>query len=271
MNALQGTSQQQQQFEQASREGGMAGAGQQNLWGQGLASAPGPHSPFPQQNQGGSNINRAGGSGDGLRQASPGPRRLSPPPKAKTNPRLLFIVAGLCVFLGAMILGLIYILATSNTGGSSPNTASNNQNNTSLTATAQTGASSPTASSSASPTGTVYPGQQYVYGAQMATGVNKTPLQAKNPTTTFKVGTTMYVVFKLHPPSKGGAFCVYWYQSGKQVTTPYAYAVKAGTHGSYAYAAYGQAGSGYVELYWASTVSCSDQILAQHVDFTVTA
>jgi hypothetical protein len=104
----------------------------------------------------------------------------------------------------------------------------------------------------------------------MALGVDK-QLQATNPTTTFKLGTTMYVVFKLHPPSQGGAFCAYWFQNGKQITQPYTYPVKAASRRSYATARYGQAGAGYVELYWASSQSCSDKVLAQHVDFTVTA
>src|SRR6185437_9834951 len=96
--------------------------------------------------------------------------------------------------------------------------------------TATTASTTPTAASStpdagATPTGTAYPGQQYIDGAQMAMGINKQTLQATNPTTTFKVGSAMYVVFNLHPPTQGGAVCSYWYLGGKQVTS-YPFAVK---------------------------------------------
>ena len=281
LNAVQGA-QPQQQFERPGWEGGMGGAGQQNNpWGQGNSPVPGSYSPFSPPNQGGFNANRIGGSGDGPQQSPlASGRPFSPSSISKMNPRLLFIVAGLFVFLAAMLLGLVYVLGSSHGGGSAPTTASTSSNSTSTSgntsATATQAGSTPTASSSpgasASPTdtGTAYPGQQYIDGAQMAAGVDKQTLQATSPTTTFKVGSSMYVVFKLHPPSQGGAVCSYWYLGGNQVTA-YPFPVKATSHGSYTYATYGSAGQGYVELYWASSQSCSDKVLAQHVNFTVTA
>src|SRR5437879_11551604 len=91
LNAFQGAQQPQQQFEQAGWESGAGGAGQQNLWGQGGSSAPNAFSPFPQQNQGNPNA-------FGLQQTPMAPRRPYETPKSKANPRLLFMVAGLCVF-----------------------------------------------------------------------------------------------------------------------------------------------------------------------------
>ncbi|HEX7735149.1 MAG TPA: hypothetical protein VF458_09800 [Ktedonobacteraceae bacterium] len=271
LNAFQGAQQPQQQFEQTGWESGMGGAGQQNLWGQGGSSAPDAFSPFPQQSQGNPNAFRA----SGLQQTPMAPRRPYETPQSKANPRLLFMIAGVCVFLAAMILGLVFVLAQANGGNPSPNTASNQNSTATATATGPASATATSSSSTPDPnataTGTPYPGQQYIDNAQMAQGVDAKTLAPKNPTTTFTVGSKMYVVFKLHPPSQGGAYCAYWYQNGKQISQPYAYPVKGTSRGSFVYFTYGQAGDGYVELFWASSVSCSDQQLAQHVDFTVTA
>lgn len=268
LNAVQGV-QPQQQSGQASWEGG--GAGQRNLWGQGNAPAAGAYTPFSQHNQATLQASRMGGPGDGPPQAPLVPRSPYATPRSKVRPRLLFMAAALCVFLASLLLGLVYILGSTNNNspanqsGTTPNSASTN-------ATATAASSAPTATqAAASPTSTPYPGQQYIDHAQMAQGVDPHTLQAENPTTTFPVGSRMYVVFQLHPPGQGGAFCIYWYQNGKQVTTPYAYPVRPTSQKSYSYATYGQAGESYVDIYWASTTRCTDQLLAQHVTFTVTA
>lgn len=278
LNALQGV--QQQQFDQAGW-GNMGGASQQPSWGQ--TPPPGPFSPFTQQNQGGPTTPMGSGfnsgMGSGMQQSPLAPRRPYAPPQGKrSNPRLLFMAAGLCVLLAAMLLGLIYILGSSGSGNPSPSTANTNSNTPgSSTATAPASASptaadttTPTADASPTASGTAYPGQQYIDGAQMSAGVNKQTAQPVNPTTTFKAGATMYVTFKLHPPSQGGAVCAYWYLNGNQVVL-YPLAVKGSNHANFTYATYGSAGPAYVELYWASNTSCSDKVLAQHVDFTVTA
>ncbi|HLI71443.1 MAG TPA: hypothetical protein VKV19_16935 [Ktedonobacteraceae bacterium] len=280
LNALQGA--RQQQFEQANW-GNMGGAPQQNPWAQSSSSPL--YNPFTQQNRPSqANLPPPGMSGfgstmgSGLHQTPLAARRPSPPPKKRgANPRLLFIVAGLCIFLSALLLGLVAVLGLSGSSHSPQNTA-NSGANTSTTSnpplagasptTASTGSlSTPTTSPSPSATATVYPGQQYIYDAQMATGAD---LQTAQTTTTFKVGTTMYVVFKLNPLSQGGAVCVYWYLNGTQVV-PYAFAVKGTTRSSYADATYNQPGQAYVQLYWANDKSCSGQVLAQQVNFTVTS
>jgi cytoskeletal protein RodZ len=204
------------------------------------------------------------------------PRQPISAKKNKSNPRVLFIVAGLCILLGAVLLGVIAMIVFSSSGKTtnSANTNGNTPANGGTTPQAvaspsasDTGAS-PTADASPSASGTPYPGQQYIDSAQMVTSdPATTPNQ--QPTTTFKVGSNMYVTFKLHPPSQGGAVCSYWYLGGKQVTS-YVSAVKRSSHSSYTYAIYGNPGQAYVELYWASDKSCSGKILAQHVDFTVT-
>ncbi len=271
LNAMQGAPQQQQSW-----EGNMGGAGQQSPWGQGSSSMPGSFSPFPPQNPGSLSPNRVSGSGGDLPPSPLAPRR--PPyttPPRKNNSRLLFVVAGLCVFLAAMLLGLIYVLGSANSNNNTPNTANSSSNTPTSGTTATAAATATTDASStpeagASPAGTAYPGQQYIDNAQLAGNVNKKTLEPENPATSFKVGAAIYVIFKLHPPSSGGVVCSYWYLSGKQITQ-YVFAVKGSQHASYTYAIYGSAGSAYVELYWASSKSCSDKVLAQHVDFTVTA
>jgi hypothetical protein len=270
---MQGAPQQQQGW-----ESNMGGGGQQNPWGQqGGGSMPGSFSPFPPQNPGSPGLmNRAGGPGNDLPQSPLAPRRPSyATPTRKNNSRLLFVVAGLCVFLAAMLLGLIYVLGSANSGNNSPNTANTGQNTPAAGTTATAAATATTDAGStpeanASPTGTAYPGQQYIDNAQLAGNVDKKTLQPENPATSFKTGAAIYVIFSLHPPSSGGAVCSYWYLGGKQITQ-YVFAVKGTQHASYTYAIYGSAGNAYVELYWASSKSCSDKVLAQHVDFTVTA
>jgi hypothetical protein len=206
----------------------------------------------------------------GFQAASFSPKRPYPPPRQKKNSRNLFMVAGLCVIVGALLLVLILVLGT---GNSSPNTASTNstvlQQPTAAPSVSSANAS-PTVGTSPLPTGTAYPAQQYINNAQMANGVDNQTLKPQQPTNTFKAGSNMYVVFDLHPPSQGGAVCTYWYLGGKQVTS-YSGSVSGTSHASYAYAQYNSAGAAYVELYWASDKSCANQLLAQHVDFTVTS
>jgi hypothetical protein len=194
------------------------------------------------------------------------------------------MVAALCVVVGALLLMLIFVLGS----GGPNNTPTANTNPTqpvSATSTVQVTPSTqatplPTASSTATagtvstptPDGTAYPGQQYIDGAQMATGVDKSTMQPEQVTTTFPVGSNMYVIFNIHPPSQGGAVCTLWYLTGNPTpVTSYNFNVSGTIHSSYTYATYGSPGQAYVELYWASDKSCSDKVLAQHVDFTVTA
>lgn len=280
LNVFQGAAQ--QQFDQAGW-GNMGGMPQQNPWGQ--AASPGAFSPFTQQgqqNQSGPYSPGMGNFNNNMGASPMVPRRPMPPPKNKANPRTLFMVAGLCVVVGALILGLIAVLVFSNSGKPSPNTANSNGNSANASPTSgntQQAAATSTANASASPTtgsasptvtGTAYPGQQYIDGAQMVASA-PTSAQPQQPTTSFKVGSNMYVTFNLHPPSTGGAVCSYWYLSGNtNPVTTYQQAVKGSSRSSYTYAIYGSAGQAYVELYWASDKTCADKVLAQHVDFTVT-
>jgi hypothetical protein len=196
---------------------------------------------------------------------------LSRPPQAKSpfytrNAKLGFIVAGLCIFTCALILVFIYFMASSSAGGNSNNTTASIPSPVS----SPTMAATPTATTALTPTATVYPGRQYVDNAQMASAIDTSSLQPTQLTTTFKTNQKIYVTFQLHPTGQNGAVCLLWYLNGKQ-TTQYSFAVSANSKLSYSYAIYSEPGSAYVEIYWASTSQCTDQVLAQHVDFSVTA
>jgi hypothetical protein len=103
----------------------------------------------------------------------------------------------------------------------------------------------------------------------MASAINSSSLQPTQLATTFKTNQKIYVTFQLHPAGHNGAVCLLWYLNGQQITQ-YSFAISANSKLSYAYATYGGTGAAYVEIYWASTTQCTDQLLAQHVDFTVT-
>lgn len=187
----------------------------------------------------------------------PAPRR--PPRKSPVG----FIVAGICVFTGGILLVLVYILAM----GQSGNTTTTGNTPTSTSATSSP-VVTPSTAGSPSPAATSYPGQQYINNGQMSS-VQPSASQPAQPATTFKVHQTFYVVFNINSGGQAGAVCLIWYLNGKSAFS-FAFAVGAHTPASYGQAHFDSPGSGYVELYWASNKTCTDQVLAQHVDFTIT-
>jgi len=120
------------------------------------------------------------------------------------------------------------------------------------------------------PTTSTLPGQAYIDNAQMASSVNINTAQPLQATSTFRENQKIYVTFAIHPNGKSGAVCLYWYLNSHNITQ-YPFAVTATAKAGYSFAIYGGAGAAYVDIYWASTITCSDKILAQHVTFTVTA
>ena len=235
-----------------------AGAGippQNEQWAQTAQGSPSnlPLSPLPEYQQG---VVQPAFSQPRTRPLAP--RAIRPP--TSRNTRLGFIVAGLCVLTGGFILILVYFMAIGLPGG--------NSNNTVAPPVVSKATTAPTATTAPSPTATVYPGQQYIDNAQMASAINATR-QPTQLSTTFKTNQKIYVTFQLHPAGHGGAVCLLWYLNGRQVSQ-YSFPVSANSRLSYAYSIYGSTGTAYVEIYWASTPQCTDQVLAQHVDFTVT-
>ena len=226
-------------------------------WGQARSSAfQSPVAPPPQAGQ----MWSAGSNG------IPGPASFSPMPPAPRRPprnsRVGFLVAGICVCAGGLLLLLVYFLAM----GQSNNTSTTSSTPT-PTAASSTAAATPSPAGSPSPTATSYPGQQYITNAQLS-NAQPSPSQNVAPATTFKVHSTFYVVFNIHSGGQAGAICLKWYLNG-QFAFQYSFAVGAHTTVSYGQATLDQAGSGYVELYWANSKDCTGEVLAQHVDFTI--
>lgn len=184
-----------------------------------------------------------------------------------SNTRLGFTVAALCVITGGLLLVFVYFLAIGTSG--SPGSVTGNSN-TQHAATSPTSLPpSPSPTSAPSPTATTFPGQQYIDNAQMASAIDPKTEKPTQLATSFKINQKIYVTFQLHPAGQSGAACLLWYLNGSQVTS-YDFAVGQYSSASYSYATYGTTGAGAVEVYWASSTSCSDKQLAQRVDFTVT-
>lgn len=174
------------------------------------------------------------------------------------NPKLGFTIAGLCIVGGALLLVFVYFMAIGVHGNQNNDSANGTQTNTTAT-------TAPSPTSIPSPTATLFPGQQYIDHAQMS-GSQPPPVHATN---TFKINQKMYVAFNVHPRGQNAVVCLVWYLNGQKVTS-YNFKVGGNNHSSYAYAIFGEAGTGSVELYWAKDTSCNNGQLAQQVSFTVT-
>ncbi|HZU68011.1 MAG TPA: hypothetical protein VFA09_12105 [Ktedonobacteraceae bacterium] len=201
----------------------------------------------------------------GISRAQTGPvRRIN----RKSNTRLGFSVAALCVITGGLLLIFVYFLGMSGSGGS-PNASTGSLNTQSMLVSPTPASPSPSPTNTPTPTAIPFPGQQYIDHAQMASAIDAKTELPTQLSTTFAINTRIYVTFQLHPPVHGGAVCLLWYLNGRQVTN-YQFAVSQYTHNSYSYAIYGSAGPASVEVYWASSTSCVDEQLAQRLNFTVT-
>lgn len=245
--------------------GGWGGAApQHNAWGQEVANQPWQQNQF--------------GARPGQFSETPAPMRLPGQPQSPFPPRRPIVPApkkqgaGIKIALvglitATLLLAVIAVVGFTRLGKASPNTQGtvvSAPTGTQAATSPTTASASPTTAASATATGTPYPAQQYIDGAQMVTD----PTTAQ-PTSSFTVGSKMYVTFNLHPPAQGGEACSIWYLNGTQITTA-AIPVPANNHASNIWAIYSTAGPAYVELYWASDATCADKTLAQHVDFTVT-
>lgn len=261
---------------------------QDGQWGQGLGMAQSQPQPVPQvfqspvvlppqspqfpqplqplQPQQPSQSGQMWGAGTNGMQ---GPGAFSPRPPAPRrslrNPRFGFLIAGICVGTGGLLLLLVFFLAMGQ--GGSGDTATNGTTPT-VTTTTKSPAVTPSPAGSPSPTATTYPGQQYIPSAQMSS-VQPSASQAAVPATAFKVHTTFYVTFTINSGGQAGAVCTRWYLNG-QFAFKYSIPVGAHTTASYGKTIVDSPGPGYVELYWARSQDCTGQVLAQRINFTIT-
>jgi len=120
----------------------------------------------------------------------------------------------------------------------------------------------------ATPTSPSFPGQHYISNAQMASSVYPMGARPLQESTIFRVNQKVYVTFQLHTGEQAGAVCFIWYLNGRSLFN-YPLPVRPFQSASYSFAIYGNAGAGSVELYWASSIRCTDEVLAQRVGFTV--
>ena len=187
-----------------------------------------------------------------------------------TSSNIGLVVAGLCVFTGALILIFVYFMAT----GLS-NDAPGTGRVISQASTATTSVPSPSPVSSltvaASSTPIALPGEQFIDNAQMASAIDFSTAKVTTAASTFSVNQKVYVTFDLHPNSQAGAACLSWYLNGKKIAH-YEFAVPPSISRSvYSYEVYQAAGAGSVHIYWASSIACTDKLLAQEVNFSVTS
>ncbi len=198
---------------------------------------------------------------------------LPPLPKAgNRSVSIGFGLAGLCTMVACVLLVFVYIMAQ--TLPQPGNTSSNHSGASTFVAQNTPVIDlSPTATTpiaSATPT---YPGQQYIANAQTASGINFATGLPTLPATTFRIGQKIYITFDVHPNGQAGAVCLLWFINATQFAS-YPFALNTtSTTSTYSYAATGNAGPGYVEIYWENAPSCTDpnKILSGHVNFTVTA
>jgi hypothetical protein len=185
--------------------------------------------------------------------------------KQGRSTRFGFTIAGLLLGIGGVLLLLVALIAP---GVAVPPAT---QAQTPAAHQAPTFVPSPVPDSTPvlSPTPT-YPAQQYVDTVQLASAVNTRTAQPMTPATSFKVRQQIFVTFTVHPGGHAGAVCLRWFLNN-QYYSHYEFPVDATTQPAYSYTFAGVPGPGYVQIYWASTVACTDRLLAQQANFTVTA
>lgn len=182
-----------------------------------------------------------------------------------------FIIASVCVITGGLLLILVYFI-TAGLPPSTTQTQSITTDNPLVTATAHSTPTAVVPTSTPKPTSTAsigaFPAQQFIGDPQMASAVNMTTAQVIQPATTFHVGQRVYVTFAIHPAGRSGAVCLLWY-SNARTFSHFEFAVSSNSTVAYSYTYYATSGPAFVEIYWASDISCSDKMLAQRVNFTV--
>ncbi|GCE11458.1 hypothetical protein KTT_13170 [Tengunoibacter tsumagoiensis] len=176
--------------------------------------------------------------------------------------------------LGGILLFVIYFLAQGLSSHSDVTQGSTNSGTTPVAQTQPTTAPAtptPAKTAIATPTAsTNLPGKDYIVTAQMASAVDEKTGKISQPETTFKVNEQVFVAWQADPHGKAGAVCLQWTFNGQHdKDTDVQVAMKASYPYSYSYFYPGIAGPASVELYWASTTDCTDQVLAQKLDFTV--
>lgn len=221
--------------------------------------------PAPMEAYSNSVVGRVDNRGSVTRFSAPRPAMRFQKPRTNNTG---FIVAGLCLITGGILLVFVHFMAL----GLPPDGTASVYTGTTIGArntSPSPAAATPSPTLVVSPTSEVFPGQQYINNPQLATMVNTNTAQPTQVATTFKVNQRIFITFNIHPNGKNGAVCLFWFLNSR-IVTQYPFSVTASANAGYSYAVYEGAGQAYVEIYWASSTACTDKILAQHVNFTVT-
>lgn len=213
------------------------------------------------------------------RMAAPSWVQPQPTPRRQPRIKLGFTVAGMCLMAGALIMVFVFIMAQSLP--LTPITASTDvtPQPTAQPAATQPAATQPTATQpQATPTATPTPplsGNLYVDNTSLTNGVDARTGQPLQPTQTFRLGQSVYLTMVIHQAAYSGAICLNW--SVNNHSYPYANPATPGgatylaQTSAYFYYKPGSVGSGFVDIYWASSTACIDKVPIQHLLFTVTA
>lgn len=179
-------------------------------------------------------------------------------------------VAGLCIFTSALILIFVYFMATG-LSNDAPGTGRGSSQAPTATTIASSPSPIPSPTEVISSTPATLPGEQFINHAQVASAINFSTAKATVPASRFSVNQKIYVTFDLHSNGQAGAACFAWYLNGKKIAH-LEFAVPPGiSRSAYTYVVYRGTGAGSVLIYWASSIACTNKLLAQEVNFSVTS
>lgn len=186
--------------------------------------------------------------------------------------RLGFTTAGICIGAGALLLIIVFIMAQSLPTSVEVQAASQSQGNKVVTMALPTPSPEPSPTAlSITPTPDM-PGSKYIDNIQIGTTINMNTVEIVQPTKDFKAGQRIYITMNVNSIGYQGAVCLDWYVQNAFLTN-YAFPTIADPNlphsTAWSYATSMRRGPGYVNVSWASSVACTDKVLAQKVDFNI--
>jgi hypothetical protein len=177
-------------------------------------------------------------------------------------PRSGFTIAGSCIAAGMLILLFVFIM-----GSNLPPVDALSQKAHTQATIAPTPTLEPTAIPSPTPTASLS-GQKYFDGAQLGSEINNSTAQIVTQTSSFTLNQKIFVTFQVHTGDQIGSACLLgiW---GNHTQTHFEFPLESSTGAAYSYMPAAAKGAGRVEIYYASDTACTDEVLAQSIDFSV--
>ncbi|MBV9710635.1 MAG: zinc-ribbon domain-containing protein [Ktedonobacteraceae bacterium] len=174
------------------------------------------------------------------------PGRYNTPPKKRSK---VGCIIGISVLAFLFLCGGLIVVATQ----LGKNSATGNNS---------TGSNVPTNSS------VVPAAAKILFAVQTSSDMNSN-YEPTHVTTTFSTGKDVDLTFQVDSVGKNGYIKVRWYEDGQEVGSNILHHDAKNDHGYFGQP-YDTAGDGAAALYWCTQPSCSDEQLAQVVNFTVT-